>query len=80
MKKTKTKAVKVPAVKSGYAYLDVKSGRRSLEKVASTNRVPVTIKGYIESDPTGWSDDGYSTQFTVSVENVTLGKPKKKAA
>lgn len=78
MKNTKTKTWSVPAIKAGFAFLDVKSGRKSLEKLTQEARIPVTIKGYINCPNS--HDDGVSMEFEVEVENLTLGKPKKKAA
>jgi len=58
-------------IKSDFALLDVKLGRRALAdefKKQPRLRIPVTITGFI----TGVSsrDDGESIEFTVDVENV----------
>ena len=67
--------MKVPKLKSGFAFLDVKSGRQGLKKLVETGqRVPVTIKGYIGVPVSG--DDGESIEFGVEVESVKTGKPK----
>lgn len=66
----------VPKLQSGFALLDVKSGRASLAKTVVTHQIPVTIKGYINSQ---WgNDDGTSIEFEVLVSSVSTGKPKMK--
>jgi hypothetical protein len=62
-------------IKSGFAILDVKSGRAKLRKVMSTvdasrHRIPVTITGFITHE---WgSDDGESQEFAVDVTSVEV--------
>lgn len=65
------------AIKSNFAILDVKSGRKSLKKLFYKTdsfgqvlpvRIPVTIKGYI--DGVWGDDDGISQEFSVSVQSV----------
>lgn len=68
--------MKVPNIKSGFAFLDVKSGRKTLEKITNSHRVPVTIKGFINCPSNG--DDGTSIEFEVEVDSVKLGAPKAK--
>lgn len=56
---------------SDFAILDVKHGRKTLDKLFKKNpktRIPVIIRGYIES-PWG-SDDGISQEFNVIVYQV----------
>jgi hypothetical protein len=74
-------------IRSDFALLDVKLGRKQLEKFFMTKRVrmksvvgdvpekkiPVTITGYV-TDQWG-SDDGVSIEFCVAVTNAILGKP-----
>jgi hypothetical protein len=60
-------------VKSDFALLDVKKGRRALRKRLEQNptRIPVTIHGFIA---TAWSDDdGTSIEFEVEVTSVKEG-------
>lgn len=69
-------------MKSDFAILDVKSGRKALEKhfrnrpplgpCPPAMRVPVTIRGYI--DGTYSRDDGTSIEFSVVVQSVTPRK------
>jgi hypothetical protein len=62
-------------ITSNFALLDVKVGRKGLEKFLApqTHRVPVVIRGYIES---AWSDDdGTSIEFQIDVTALKLGKP-----
>jgi hypothetical protein len=69
-KATKTK---LPKIQSGYAYLDVKSGRKALAKIVdnpNARMIPVTIKGFIIDQFSG--DDGTSIAFTVRVESAEL--------
>ena len=66
----------VPKLKSGFALLDVKSGRVGLAKIVKSNRIPVTIKGFIDCQ---WgNDDGESIEFSVDVTEVKTGKPQNK--
>lgn len=65
----------LPKIKSNFAILDVKSGRKGLANYfasAGAKRVPVTITGFI--DGTWGSDDGTSLEFEVDVKSVVLGK------
>jgi hypothetical protein len=69
-------------MKSDFAILDVKSGRKALEKhfrnrprlgeCPSAMRVPITIKGYI--DGVHSDDDGVSREFSIVVQSVTKRK------
>lgn len=71
-------------IKSDFAILDVKSGRKTLEKHFKSRpgmgecpkplRVPVTITGYI--DDVWGHDDGVSQEFSVTVEAVKIRKRK----
>lgn len=55
---------------SAHAVLDIKHGRRKLEKaVLMGERLPVVIKGFIEQVG---NDDGTSTEFTIDVTNVDV--------
>lgn len=76
------------AIKSDFAILDVKAGRGKLTKHFETRprlgrcpmnlRIPVVIKGYIDSV---WSDDdGTSREFSVTVQKVTLPRKRKAGA
>lgn len=60
-------------IKSNFALLDVKAGRKALFARFKGNpqlRVPVTITGFITGS---WSDDdGVSREFQVDVEAVTV--------
>lgn len=57
-------------IQSGYAMLDVKSGRRGLERAMERGeRVPVLIRGFVEQ--TG-NDDGMSTEFCIDVTGVEV--------
>jgi hypothetical protein len=67
-------ATKVPTLKSGFALLDVKSGRKALFKALGyTGRsgaapIPVTITGFIVG---AWGDDdGNSREFEIDVRKV----------
>lgn len=64
---------KTPAIKSGFALLDVTKGRAALSKALGTNpavRFPVTIAGYVSRR---WgNDDGESIEFEVDVTSVEL--------
>lgn len=69
-------------MKSDFAILDVKAGRKALEKhfrnrpplgeCPPAMRVPITIKGYIDGVHGG--DDGTSIEFSVVVKSVTKRK------
>lgn len=61
---------------SRYALLDVKNGRKTLEKHFHNGgeNIPVTIHGHIV-DCYG-HDDGTSIEFEVIVEKVVMKKPK----
>jgi hypothetical protein len=68
------KTTKVPALKSSFALLDVKGGRKALFKALGyTNRsaaapIPVTITGFIVG---AWGDDdGVSREFQIDVREV----------
>jgi hypothetical protein len=69
------KTTKVPALKSGFALLDVKGGRKALFKALGyTGRsndaapIPVTITGFIVG---AWGDDdGVSREFEIDVRKV----------
>ncbi len=64
-------------ITSDFALLDVKVGRKGLEKFLApqTQRVPVTIRGFIEY---AWGgDDGESIEFSVDVASVRMSKPVK---
>ena len=53
---------------SGYALLDVKRGRKSLElELKKGRRLPVFIRGHIVQ--TG-NNDGVSTEFVVDVDSA----------
>lgn len=65
---------------SDFALLDVKHGRKQLDKLMppgsqrlpDNERIPVTIIGYISHR---WGhDDGVSIEFGVDVENVIVGE------
>lgn len=69
-------------MKSDFAVLDVKAGRKVLAKRFRNRprlgecppkmRVPITIKGYIDGIHSG--DDGMSQEFSVVVQSVTKRK------
>jgi hypothetical protein len=77
---------KVPAFKtSGYAMLDVTTGRKALAKwfedaphagpTPTAFRIPVTIKAEVVGV---WgSDDGISQEFDLEVSSLVVGKPKR---
>jgi len=74
--KTANAAPKVPAISSDFSILDVKKGRKALEKLLGIRNgdyhVPVTITGFIKC---AWgSDDGRSTEFAVDVTDLKVGK------
>lgn len=55
---------------SNWALLDIKLGRRKLEKaVRKGERLPIVIRGFIAQ--TG-NDDGTSTEFTIDVTGVDV--------
>lgn len=60
---------------SGFALLDVTAGRAKLAKALGRGgkaRMPVTIKGFIES---AWGgDDGVSQEFEVDITELTTGE------
>lgn len=74
-------------IKSDFALLDVKHGRRQLEKFFNAKRVeiegvlgtvpekkiPITIEGFITDQWGG--DDGISIEFEIEVTSAVLGKP-----
>ena len=73
-------------LKSDFAILDVKTGRKKLSKFIKKNatsdhpdtllhekRIPVTITGYIAAQWGG--DDGTSIEFALDVESVKTDKP-----
>ena len=71
----------LPKITSTGALLDVKRGRKALEKHFAKRprtgecpddlRIPVIIHGYIDYQ---WGrDDGESTEFAVTVEKVEVG-------
>lgn len=71
-----------PSIKSTFAILDVKAGRKALAKRFASAprlgecpkdlRLPVIVKGYIDG---AWSgDDGISQEFTVTVTSVETRK------
>lgn len=62
--------MKLPKIYSGVAFLDVKSGRKTLSKIVEKKPVPVTIKGFITCQASG--DDGESIEFQVDVKKVSL--------
>lgn len=79
---TSTRAPKLPRIKSTFAILDVKAGRKQLAehfkdapRLGPTPRrflIPVTITGYLEGT---WShDDGVSQEFSIDVKGVKVGK------
>lgn len=62
-------------IKSTFALLDVKQGRRALLRELgeqpTEKRIPVTIRGYLTH---AWGrDDGISIEFAVDVESVETG-------
>lgn len=60
-------------VKSNFALLDVKSGRKKLaQKVGNGARIPVTITGFITHQ--FGNDDGTSIEFTVKVTDVSIAE------
>lgn len=62
----------LPKIKSGFAILDVKHGRKTLSKLVAAHpgAIPVTIQGFIIER---WSeDDGESIEFGVDVIRVSL--------
>ncbi len=72
---------KAPAVRytSGFALIDIKSGRAALAKLfgpggypeaGQTVRIPVTIQGYITHRHGG--DDGISIEYGVEVESLQI--------
>lgn len=72
-------------IKSDFAILDVKTGRKALAKhfkdrprlgpCPKAMRIPVTIRGYIDCQ---WgSDDGTSIEFGLTVDAIKLGKVTK---
>lgn len=73
-------------MKSDFAILDVKAGRKSLAKhfadrpglgpCPAKMRIPVTIKGYIDGIHSG--DDGVSREFSIIVKSVSTAKRKAK--
>lgn len=73
-------------ISSDFAIVDVKKGRKSLEKhfkrepgigiCAPEKRIPITIKGYLDGTHSG--DDGISQEFTMHVDRVELGSSGKK--
>ena len=67
---------KLPRIKSTFALLDVKSGRKALLKLSPDHntKIPVTIEGYI-AGPWG-HDDGESMEFNVEVTSAVLGEPR----
>lgn len=53
-------------MRSDYARVDIKAGRKALEKrLRQGERVEVIIRGIIDTDPRSWNDDGASTEFAV---------------
>ncbi len=53
--------------KSDYAALDVIRGRRAIEKrLAKGERIEIVIKAVIDPDKRAHSDDGTSTQFSLT--------------
>ena len=61
-------------IESGYAILDVKRGRKALEKeIKKKRKVPVIITGEIDDVYSGY-DDGVSLEFTVIVKKVEVQK------
>jgi hypothetical protein len=57
-------------INSGFALLDVKSGRKGLAKEVKKRKIPVVIKGFIVSE---WGhDDGVSIEFEVEVKEVKI--------
>jgi len=67
-------------ITSGFALLDVKSGRKGLsnhfcgKSYSDAKKIPVTIKGFIAGQ---WGDDdGTSIEFHVEVDSVKLGAVK----
>jgi hypothetical protein len=78
--------MKLTAITSDYAILDVKKGRAALERnfrgrpcighCPEHMRVPVKITGYI--DAVFGDDDGTSREFCVTVERVEIEQPKGK--
>jgi len=67
-------------LESGFAILDVRRGRRQLERLfakgrggypANGERVPVTITGYITHQH--GRDDGESIEFGIEVTSVVAG-------
>lgn len=68
----------VPTLKSNFAILDVKSGRKGLAKaIAKGLRVPVTIVGWIDCQHD--NDDGISIEFQVDVTSVSAGEAEPAA-
>ncbi|MBN8928031.1 MAG: hypothetical protein J0H19_15580 [Rhodospirillales bacterium] len=72
---------KAPVVRytSGFALIDIKSGRVSLSKLFGPNgypkdgqtvRIPITIQGYITHRHS--SDDGVSIEYGVEVESLQI--------
>lgn len=64
--------------KSGFALLDVTTGRAVMAKrCIEHHRTPVTIRGYITAGSGGvGKDDGVSREFAVDVEKVEFGEPE----
>lgn len=59
--------------KSGFALLDVTTGRAKLAKrIAKGERIPVVIRGVINAQ---WgSDDGTSIEFEIEVKSIKDGR------
>ena len=74
--------MKLPKIRSDFALLDVKSGRKNLSKrmpagfkrLPDAERIPVVIRGFI-SNQFG-RDDGISIEFTVDVVEVEISEPQ----
>jgi len=81
MKQVKVKPVKAPEISSSFAILDVKKGRRALERmVNSGHRFKAKIEMVIDSKNSG--DDGVSIEFSgevirVEIKPIDSRKPRR---
>jgi hypothetical protein len=70
---------KTPKLRSDFALLDIKTGRKALAKlVEKGHRIPFTITGYIQEGRSGiGNDDGVSIEFASTVLVADFGEPEK---
>lgn len=64
-------------VLSGFALIDITSGREKIADLVGNNfRIPFTITGFLQGDPRAvGNDDGESREFAADVTTFKLGTP-----